>query len=117
MEKYTFEYIESGLISNVHYEKHKRGRNWVSKIVGKNSVQFERTNIGARGGKFCLVDAIACGDVIEMGGDYISGGGVRTPDRGYYLVLAITEKGVECGDFPTMAKALKAQKSLIEATV
>lgn len=105
---YLFEFVEDGIIINHHFEPHKRGRNWVSKISGKNSVSFERESIKFRGNKVST-EGFAIGDALELGGDYISGGGVRHPDRGYYLITGITDQGVEVEIYSSIATLLKAK--------
>lgn len=112
METIFFPYIEEGIIVNPHFESHKRGRNWVCKIKGKNSVEFTRENITFKGRKI-IANQIKIGDAIEMGGDYISSSGNRKPDRGYYYIDEITNEGIKAFVFESIAKLLKT-KNLID---
>ena len=51
------------------------------------------------------------GRAVEFGGDYISGGGVRHPNREYYVIESIREDGIEAEEYPTIAQAMKARKN------
>jgi len=106
-----FNYIEDEIIDSPHYESHYRGRNWACKISGKNSVNFKRENLQRRGASVS-VENVIIGDALEFGGDYISGGGSRTPDRGYYLVKEVLTDGIICESYETIAKLLKAKNNL-----
>ncbi len=117
IEMKEFKYIEEGLIENPHYESHKRGRNWASKITGKNSVEFQRENLRQIQNKISISN-IQVGDAIELGGDYISSGGNRRPDRGYYLILEINSDSIIAKPFPSIATLLKEKnKSFAKAKV
>lgn len=97
-------YLESPI-----YENHRRGRNWCAIITGKNASNADRKFLQSNGREFDL-EKVQAGDVIEIGGDYITGRGNRIPDRRYYLILEISDENLTVEEFATMAKALKAKR-------
>jgi hypothetical protein len=110
---YEFEFVEPGLIENPHYQSHKRGKNWASVISGKNSVQFKRENL-RQSFKLVVADSLKIGDALELGGDYITSGGNREPDRGYYLITEITDTCIKAETFTSIAELLKAKNERVK---
>lgn len=102
----TFEFVEDGIIENPVYDSHKRAKNWAAVLEGRNSVNLELIFLKTRGKK---VDAtsLQVGQAIEFGGDYISGGGRRHPDRVQYVIEDISEKHIVMKQYPTRAQAMK----------
>jgi len=109
MKTYEFKFVEAGLIENVHYETHKRGKNWVAVIEGKNSVNFQRDFIGRQ---FAGTEKLAVGTAFEMAGDYVSGGGIKRTNRGYYLVKEVLEDKIVVEEYSSVAELLKAKNQL-----
>ena len=104
----TFEFIEESVIESPVYESHKRGKNWFAVLEGKNSVDMSMSFQKMRG-KLCSCVNLKPGMAVEFGGDYISTGGYRQPDRKIYVIESIDEKGVHCTPYETRAKAMKAR--------
>lgn len=102
--------LDGRSISNPAYESHKRGRNWAAVVSGKNAANFERRFLSTRGETVDL-EPVRAGDVLEFGGDYITGGGRRVPDRRWFHVHQIDDELIKFVRYPTMAKALKAART------
>lgn len=101
-----FEYIETDAITTPIYETHKRGKNWLAILNGKNSVHVEMDFLRM---SYRTVDTsdLKIGDAIEVGADYISGGGIRNPCRKWYVVKNIDSTGIECIPCTSRADAMK----------
>lgn len=99
-------FCEPSALRHYKYEGHKRGRNWASILRGKNSVAVEFESMPMKSRVFDC-SALKIGDAFEIGGDYISGGGNRTPDRAFFVVLKILEDGILVKEFATRAQAMK----------
>lgn len=107
--------LDGGAIENPAYERHKRGRNWAAVLTGPNAARMERRFLAARGATVDLTD-VQPGQVLEFGGDYMTGRGRRIPDRRFYLILAkdgIDEVTVEWHG--TAAQALRAARDFAKA--
>lgn len=96
-------------LDHPNYERHHRGRNWVAQIVGKNAANSDRAFLGRNGEEWDL-SKVAEGDVLEVGGDYITGRGKRVPNRLHWLVLRIDDDEISIASFPSIAQALKAKR-------
>jgi len=94
-------------ISNPVYCSHKRGRNWAAIITGKNAANCERDFLRTRGPIIDL-GAVEAGDVLEIGGDYVTASGRRQPDREFWLITDINDDNVSYEEHATLAKAIKA---------
>lgn len=105
-ENILLKFVETGVIESPHFETHKRGQNWAALLIGKNSLNFNREYL-KRSYKNIEVSHVKVGDAIEIAGDYISSSGNRTTNRGYYFVKEISENGLICEEYPTIAKILK----------
>lgn len=85
--------IENGVIENINYESHKRGKNWVA-IVAKNRSKpggLERNFLDRVRGPYVRPNGITAGTFLEFAGDYYSCGGHRSEKRKYYKVLDVSE--------------------------
>lgn len=100
------QFVENGIVINPVYESHKRGKNWLGVLGGKNSVDMQMIFQRIRG-KNCSTEGLKPGMAIEFGGDYISSAGNRTPYRRIYVIQSINETGLTCIVYPTRAKAMK----------
>lgn len=95
-EPRTFRVLGGALVEFPVHETHKRGRNWVA-LVKYNPVTpggIDRFWFNRGAGKitaYILPKELAVGDVVEFGGDYISGSGFRSPDRWYGVVEEIRD--------------------------
>ena len=91
--------IECGALIEVPaYETHKRGRNWLAVIEedpkapgGLSRIFCER----AKGKFFYMTDILEVGQAVECAGDYVSGGGNRSPNRVYGVVSKIDDTVLE----------------------
>ncbi|RIX99269.1 hypothetical protein D3218_15185 [Aureimonas flava] len=107
--------LDGGALENPAFVSHKRGRNWGAILTGPNAARMERRFLPARGATVDLSD-VQPGQVIELGGDYVTSGGNRHYDRRYYLVLAtdgVDQMTVE--RHSTAAQALRAARELAKA--
>ena len=104
-----FKFTEPGIIESPVYDPHKRAKNWCAILNGENSVKCIRIFVKMRGSKIdCSL--FKEGMAIEIGGDYISGGGVRHPDRRFYTVKSISGESIETEQHNTLAAAMKARR-------
>lgn len=107
--------LDGGALENPAFVSHKRGRNWGAVLSGPNAARMERTFLHTRGATVDVSD-VQPGQVIELGGDYITSGGNRQYDRRYLLVLdtdGADQMTAEQHD--TAAKALRAARELAKA--
>jgi len=92
---YAIERIETtdGVIENLSYESHRRGKNWIATVKADRSAPGGLARDfwpRVRGGRYGAVPpTLSVGDVIEHGGDYYSGSGRKCPDRRYTRVCVI----------------------------
>ncbi len=87
--------VNRGLIDVLAWQAHHRGRNWVAFVEVEPSLPggIKRTFFPRAAGKVAKVvipERLAVGDVLEFGGDYVSYGARRSPNRVYAVVLAIS---------------------------
>jgi len=85
-------------MAKIGFQSHQRGRNWVA------TVEFDPASPGALRRDFwkrgsCtyvkVPDALAAGQVLEVGHDYYTCGGTRQPHRDYLRVVAISPDALE----------------------
>jgi hypothetical protein len=124
-EPRKFKVMGGALVEFPVYETHKRGRNWVA-LARYNPViagGIDRFWFNRGAGKvitaFIVPSDLGVDDVVEFGGDYVSGSGSRSPDRWYGVVEEITASHLTlkpCKD-ATAAFLLSAErKTLKEST-
>ncbi len=101
--------LDGRSIENPAYCNHKRGRNWAAIMRGKNAANCDRVFLRAKG-EIVDLEAVQAGDVVEFGGDYISGSGRRQPDRRWWHVHAIEDDALTYESHESLAKALKAAR-------
>lgn len=103
--------IEHGAIETSIHESHKRGRNWAAVLVGPNAARMDRQFLRRRG---CVIDVsdLKVGDAFEIGGDYISSGGNRRPNRAYYVITEMADDHMVTETYDTAAQAIKAARTL-----
>jgi len=106
--------IEGASVENPAYVSHKRGRNWAAILRGPNAAKMEREYLSQRG---AIVDlgSLKRGDALELGGDYITSGGNRHPDRRYYAVHARTETELLVELCSSAAQAIRTAREIREA--
>jgi hypothetical protein len=102
--------LDGRSIENPAYCNHRRGRNWAAVMRGKNAANCDREFLRAKGDIVDL-EAVKAGDVIEFGGDYISGSGRRQPDRRWWHIHDIDDDTMTYEPHPSLAKALKAARA------
>jgi len=108
--------LDGRSVENPAYCNHRRGRNWGAIVRGKNAANCERTFLRVVG-EVVDLEAVQAGDVLEFGGDYISGSGRRHPDRRWWHVQDITDDTMTYMRHETLAKALRsARQQSIETT-
>lgn len=107
MDTYTCEYVEDKIIESPYYCNHKRSKNWVAKIEGKNSLSFTRDFLRMRNYKFSI-EELKVGDALELGAEYYNCRGKSDYDRRYVTVKEISEDSVIFEIHSSLAKALKA---------
>jgi hypothetical protein len=99
--------VEGEAIENPIFEGHKRGRNWVAVLTGKNAANMERRFLKSHGSTVDLT-GVSIGSALEVGGDYISARGIRYPDRRYWRVTDLDEATMAVEVYASAAKLLKA---------
>ena len=92
--------IEDGCVENLDYETHKRGKNWIATVKPDRGAPggLDRFFWVHGSGRWYKAPSLAAGDVIEMGGDYYTGRGIKKTDRRYILVVRV-EAGYFIGKF------------------
>lgn len=101
--------LDGRAVENPAYCNHRRGRNWAAIMRGKNAANCERTFLRAVG-EVVDLEAVQAGDVLELGGDYVTGGGRRHPDRRWWHVQDITHDTMTYEPHETLAKALRSAR-------
>jgi len=101
--------LDGRSIENPAYCNHRRGRNWGAIVRGKNAANCERTFLRAVG-EVVDLEAVQVGDVLEFGGDYVTGSGRRHPDRRWWHVQDITDDTMAFEAHETLAKALRSAR-------
>jgi hypothetical protein len=96
-------------IENPAYCDHRRGRNWGEVMCGKIAANCDREFLSAKGNIVDL-EAVKVGDVIDFGGDYVSGSGRRHPDRLWWHVHDIDE-AMKYAPHASLANVLKAARA------
>ncbi|WP_139813061.1 hypothetical protein [Ensifer aridi] len=106
METKTYE-LNGGSMEMPIYVNHRRGRNWIAILSGKNAANVERQFLKSRG-KTVDLTGVTLNSVLEIAADYTTSTGRRDPHRLYQRVVSLseTELAVEC--HPSMAEAMKA---------
>ncbi|KQT64148.1 MULTISPECIES: hypothetical protein [unclassified Aureimonas] len=108
--------LDGGALENPAFVSHKRGRNWGAVLSGPNAARMQRTFLAAREATVDVSD-VQPGQVIELGGDYVTSGGNRHYDRRYFLVLDTDgEERMTAEQHDTAAKALRAARELAKGT-
>lgn len=105
----TFE-LDGRSIENPVFCSHRRGRNWAAIVSGKNAANAERFFLKARGPIIDL-SPVAVGCVVEFGGDYISSGGTRRPNRCWWLIVDISDEAISVEPFQSLAAAIRAARA------
>lgn len=106
--------VDGGAITTPSYEPHKRGKNWIARLVGPNAARMDRQFLDMRGRIVDLGD-VQRADAIEVGSDYYNARGAKRPDRDYYVVLSRSETELVLEEHATAAQAIKAARLLREA--
>jgi hypothetical protein len=106
--------VRDDAIETPIYETHKRGRNWVAILRGKNAANLERDFLPMVGGTV-VVSRVALGSALEFGADYISSGGIRHPCREYYVVVGGEAYELIVEQYDTAAKAIRAARAFANA--
>jgi len=101
--------LDGRSVENPAYCNHRRGRNWAAIMRGKNAANCERTFLRAVG-EVVDLESVQPGDVLEFGGDYVTGSGRRQPDRGWWHVQNITDDAMTYESYETLAKALRSAR-------
>lgn len=99
--------VEGESIENPIFEGHRRGKNWVAVLTGKNAANMERRFLKSHGATVDLT-GVGVGSALEVGGDYISARGIRYPDRRYWRVTDLDETTMAVEVYASAAKLLKA---------
>lgn len=101
--------LDGGSFENPAYVHHKRGKNWAAILTGKNAANMQRQFLKSHGATVDI-DGLPVGTVLEVGGDYITSGGNRQPDRRYWRIIELTDEQMTVENHPSAAKALKAAR-------
>jgi hypothetical protein len=86
--------VKNGCVDQgpIHYESHKRGRNWMATVTA------DKTKPGGLARSFWdkgttswrkLPAGLMAGDVVEVAGEYVTGGGRNDKDRIYIRIVAV----------------------------
>ena len=102
--------LDGRSIENPVFCSHRRGRNWAAVVSGKNAANAQRNFLKAVGRTVDL-SQVAVGDVVEFGGDYISSGGIRRPNRCWWLIVKISDEVVSVDPFESLAAAMRAARA------
>lgn len=101
--------IDGDAIENPIFESHKRGKNWVAILTGKNAASMERHFLANKGR---VVDvsklSVTGGDVLEIAGDYTSTRGNKSRNRVCGVVVERTDEQMILDTYSSDAKALSA---------
>lgn len=104
------------LRSDVPYEGHKRGKNWLAVIHrDPRSPGGLGRDFMARGhGPYAYIaEDIPEGSALECGADYYSGGGRPSRERHYYLLLRKRETAWQLAEYPTAGDVFAAQREYV----
>ncbi|MBN9054543.1 MAG: hypothetical protein J0H80_12375 [Rhizobiales bacterium] len=101
--------LDGRSVENPAYCNHRRGRNWAAIMRGRNAANCERAFLKAVG-EVVDLEPVQPGDVLEFGGDYVTGGGRRHPDRRWWHVQDITDDTMTYEPHETLAKALRSAR-------
>lgn len=104
--------VEGEAVENPIFERHKRGKNWAAILTGKNAANMERSFLKTRGPTIDLT-GVGAGTALEIGGDYISSGGIRYPDRRYWRVVKLDETSMVVEVYASASKLLKAVRESV----
>lgn len=100
---------EDGTVAAPWWRGHKRGKNWLAIIRGKNAAHMSRDFLACdRVDRSYAVAGICVGDALECGSDYISCSGIRYRDRDYFTVVGLSETEAVVERYPTAAQAIRA---------
>src|SRR4051812_2548951 len=102
------------------YESHKRGRNWLAKIVrdpGSPGGLGRTFQESAKGRYFYFINRLTAGDVVEFGADYYTGAGSKKTERWYGVVAEIADDHIAFHHTDTAAQAFKLAKEIAAQAV
>lgn len=108
--------LEDGCVANLSYESHSRGKNWVATVTPNRAAPGGLDREFWKHGSdkwYAAPSTLKAGDIIEMGGDYVSGRGNKTRDRRYVLVVRVEEGhivGAFLGKDPPSTKRATAER-------
>lgn len=102
---------DAGAARPLRYEPHKRGRNWVALLTGKNAANMERHFLRYQNRMWDYSD-FTFGDVLEFGADYYTCSGTPNRDRTYIVVLEASDDRLVFKLEDTAAKAMKLGRLL-----
>jgi len=106
--------LDGRSIENPVFCSHTRGKNWAAIIRGKNAANAKREFL-RKCGKIVDLGPVTPGHVLEFGGDYITSGGYRHPNRRWLLVKEINDDFITYEQHDTLAKALRSARNLSTA--
>ena len=106
--------LDGDSFENPIFCSHKRGRNWVAVLTGKNAANMSKRFLKSRG-ETVDVESVRIGDVLEVAGDYTTSGGRFDPNRRYWRVTAKSEDEMSVEVHPSAAKAIKAARLAAKA--
>lgn len=101
--------LDGRSINNPVFCAHKRGRNWAAIVTGKNAANCERRFLRTSG-RIVDLAAVSSGDVVEIGGDYVTASGRRHPDREFWLIHEIDDDHLTYELHESLAKAIRAAR-------
>ena len=101
--------LDGRSLQNPVYYYHRRARNWGAVITGKNAANCQRAFLRAAG-PIVDLSSVESGDVLEFGGDHVSGSGRRRPDRCWWHVLHIDDDTLVFNEHESLSKAIRAAR-------
>lgn len=101
---------DAGAMTTLAFESHKRGRNWLALLKGKNAANMDRDFLKLSGR---LVDyqSIEVGDPFEVGADYYTGSGNPHRCRHYGVAIETGDDRFVFAVLDTAAKAMKLART------
>ena len=113
-EIYTAPVSDGAMLGAPVYESHRRGKNWMAVIAPDPAAPggVARTFVPrGRGRYYYIVSADLVGQPVEVGADYISSGGKRSPKRWYGVVRALTSEEIRIEHYETATQAIAASRT------
>ncbi|MBZ9798733.1 hypothetical protein [Mesorhizobium sp. ES1-4] len=101
--------LDGDSFENPIFCSHRRGRNWVAKLTGKNAANMSKSFLKSRG-ETVDVESVGIADVLEIAGDYTTSGGRFDPNRIYWRVVEKTDDEMTVEVHASAAKALKSAR-------